>query len=44
MGPIPVMGSPVPTGFAHMSLAIAELAGTLTSENGKTETGIASST
>ncbi|MEV8344584.1 hypothetical protein [Streptomyces niveus] len=41
MGPIPVMGEPVTTGFARMSLVIVELTEPLTSGNAKTVTGIA---
>ncbi|MFD9394185.1 hypothetical protein ACFWBB_26635 [Streptomyces sp. NPDC060000] len=40
MGPIPVMGEPVTTGFARMSLVVVEVTGSLTSGNTETVTGI----
>lgn len=39
LGPNPVMGAPVTTGFARMSLVIVELTGPLTSGNAETVTG-----
>ncbi|MGW4086937.1 hypothetical protein ACWEGS_28295 [Streptomyces sp. NPDC004822] len=42
MGPIPVMGEPVTTGFARMSLIVVELTGPLTSGYAETVTGTAS--
>ncbi|WP_280843874.1 hypothetical protein [Streptomyces sp. SAI-119] len=44
LGPNPVMGPPVTSGFARMSLVIVELCGPLTSENGETVTGTGTST
>ncbi|MGY4936155.1 hypothetical protein ACWD7T_34720, partial [Streptomyces sp. 900116325] len=44
LGPNPVMGAPVTTGFARMSLVIVELTGPVTSGNAKTVTGIGTST
>ncbi|MEU2909161.1 hypothetical protein ACFYM3_16185 [Streptomyces massasporeus] len=44
LGPNPLMGAPVETGFARMSLVIVELHGTLTSANGETVTGTGTST
>lgn len=44
LGPNPVMGAPVTTGFARMSLVIVELINPLTSTNAETVTGIGSST
>ncbi|MEU0427152.1 hypothetical protein ABZ235_26700 [Streptomyces canus] len=44
MGPTPVRESHVPAGFARMSLVVAKLTARLTSEDGETVTGIASST
>ncbi|MCG8971781.1 hypothetical protein [Streptomyces sp. CL12-4] len=43
-GPVPVMGEPVPSGLARMSLVIVELSGPVTSANAKTVTGIADPT
>jgi hypothetical protein len=44
MGPIPVMGAPVTTGFARMTLVIVELTVPLTSGNAGTVTGMADPT
>ncbi|MFC9280862.1 hypothetical protein [Streptomyces collinus] len=44
LGPFPLMGAPVKTGYARMSLVIAELHGPLTSANGETVTGTGTST
>lgn len=44
LGPFPLMGAPVETGFARMSLIIVELHGPLTSANGETVTGTGVST
>jgi len=40
LGPNPVMGAPVTTGFARMSLVIVELTGPVTSGNAETVTAI----
>jgi hypothetical protein len=44
LGPNPVMGAPVTTGFARMTLVIVELAEPVTSGNAETVTGIGTST
>lgn len=44
MGPIPVMGEPVTTGFARMTLVVVELTEPVTSGNAKTVTGTGTST
>lgn len=44
LGPNPVMGKPVTTGFARMSLVIVELTGLVTRGNGETVTGIGTPT
>ncbi|MGW2550091.1 hypothetical protein [Streptomyces sp. NPDC001635] len=44
MGPIPWMGAPVPTGYARMTIVIAELLEPLTSGNAETVTGTPTST
>ncbi|MDI3102070.1 hypothetical protein QJ054_34095 [Streptomyces sp. AN-3] len=44
MGPIPVMGEPVTTGFARMTLVIVELTEPVTSGNAETVTGMADPT
>jgi len=44
LGPNPVMGKPVTTGFARMSLVIVELTGPVTSGNGETVTAIGTPT
>lgn len=44
LGPNPVIGAPVTTGFARMSLVIVELTGPVTSEDAETVTGIGTST
>lgn len=41
MGPIPVMGEPVTSGYARMTLVVVELAKPLTSTNAETVTGMA---
>ncbi|MFI8206758.1 hypothetical protein [Streptomyces sp. NPDC085937] len=44
MGPIPVMGQPVTTGFARMTLVVVELTGPVTSAKAETVTGTADPT
>lgn len=44
MGPIPVMGEPVTTGYARLSLVIVELTEPVTSANAETVTGTADPT
>ncbi|MGA5127693.1 hypothetical protein ACWCV2_17225 [Streptomyces pseudogriseolus] len=44
LGPYPLMGAPVETGYARMSLIVVELGGPLTSANGETVTGTGTST